>query len=54
MMVYHWRLIDKKNFSPMCYNLIDSGLLNDCIQIYTDVIGGRAWITISVRGLKDE
>jgi hypothetical protein len=51
--VYFIRPIDKKNFNPMCHKLIDDGLiLQNCVQIYVDVIGGQGWINVERKELK--
>jgi hypothetical protein len=45
--IYATRPINKENFHPAVHALLLSkGLLNDCVQIYVDVVGGREWINV--------
>lgn len=45
-LIYEIRSIHKENFHEAVHSLIDQGLLNGCVQIFVDVIGGRSWITV--------
>lgn len=45
------RDIDKANYNPMVHDLMDKGLLADCVQVYADVIGGQEWINVNTNNL---
>ena len=46
---YMMRGIEPENFNPMTHDLLDPQTM---VQVYTDVVGGQAWINIYKRDIK--